>query len=451
VLDNYLLSTDAISVSYSGTSIESESLKVLDQFTDLEIENLLPNRFIIPGLLEVENYDYMEGFDLEDTNDTGGGQNLGYTDSGDFADYLVYVPNTGNYGVKFRVAGFNEGQIGLYTVAEDNTEQELVIVNTKITNGWQTWETVAGNVFIEAGIHKLRMRVISPGFNLNWIAFDAPDSDGDGVFDNYDLCPDTPENTTVDVNGCEIFNLPSENFKTTINSETCRSQNNGSILIEALEYYNYSITLSGNDFFETKSFTDTIEFVGLSAGTYSACIQIPEKSDYEQCFTLVVREPQELEVSVELSEQNSKDELNASKKVSLNLAGGKVYFVKLNDKTIITQEDHVELELEPGINKLEVNTDNLCQGTYSEIINLAGLPNLSPNPIRDNQILVKLNDYYTDDIEVKIFELNGRLLLSKSFEIRGGELRIDAGALPKGIFLLQLNSGPRVYNLKFLK
>ncbi|MDA8686484.1 T9SS type A sorting domain-containing protein [Robiginitalea sp.] len=191
--------------------------------------------------------------------------------------------------------------------------------------------------------------------------------------------------------------------------------------------------------------------MGLSAGTYSACIQIPEKSDYEQCFTLVVREPQELEVSVALSEQNSKDELNASKKVSLHLTGGKVYFVKLNDKTIITQEDSVELELEPGINKLEVNTDNLCQGTYSEIINLAGLPNLSPNPIRENQILVKLNDYFTDDIEVKIFELNGRLLLSKSFEIRGGELRIDAGALPKGIFLLQLNSGPRVYNLKFLK
>ena len=86
------------------------------------------------ALIQVEDYDVMEGMGLEDTTDEGGGQNLGYTDPGDYADYSIFVPETGLYGIKFRVAGFNQGQIGLYTVGENDVETELIVVNTVVTN-----------------------------------------------------------------------------------------------------------------------------------------------------------------------------------------------------------------------------------------------------------------------------------------------------------------------------
>lgn len=450
-LDSYLLSTDQIKVSYNGNAIVSETLKNLNEFTDLDIENTLPKRFLVPGLLEVENYDYMQGFGLEDTTDEGGGQNFGYTDAGDFADYLIYVPQSGTYGVKFRISGFNEGQIGLYTVAENGLETELLIATTKITNGWQNWDTVTETILLEAGIHKLRMRIIAAGFNLNWIAFDAPDSDGDGVYDTYDLCPQTPENTTVDVNGCEIFVLPSQNFRMTISDETCRDENNGAISIEAVETYNYSVTISGSGVAKTQSFTDQVIFDDLAAGTYTACIVVAENSDYEQCFTLVVREPEELAVTVAINGDSTSIDSAVTSKVSITLNGGKLYYVSLNDKTIVTDKSSIELQLEPGENVLEVYTDMLCQGMFSKSIIRNSIPIVSPNPIQDNQIAIDFNDNVFDDFLVKIFDLNGRLIFSDSYRNTGNRFLIDASTLPNGVFLLQLNSKNQVFNYKIFK
>jgi hypothetical protein len=52
------------------------------------------------------------------------------------------------------------------------------------------------------------MKVLKGGFNLNWFEFKDADTDGDGVTDSKDECPDTPEGAVVDFTGCEIFTLP---------------------------------------------------------------------------------------------------------------------------------------------------------------------------------------------------------------------------------------------------
>ena len=142
-LDDFFLLGDDITVSYSGTTIQSQSNKTLNTFSDLVINNIAKDRAIIPTVIQVEDYEFMEGMGLEDTSDEGGGQNFGYTDSGDYADYPIYVPQTSLYGIKLRVSGFSVGKIGLYSVDENAVETELIVMNTVITNGWQTWETVA--------------------------------------------------------------------------------------------------------------------------------------------------------------------------------------------------------------------------------------------------------------------------------------------------------------------
>ena len=55
------------------------------------------------------------------------------------------------------------------------------------------------------------------------------DSDNDGVSDRFDNCPDTPEDSTVDLNGCPIFTLPLDNNKVSVTSASCIGNTDGSI------------------------------------------------------------------------------------------------------------------------------------------------------------------------------------------------------------------------------
>ncbi|WJJ95707.1 carbohydrate-binding protein [Algibacter luteus] len=443
-LDKYLIKSDVITVSYSGTSIQSQSGKTLNVFTDLPINNESPDRVVIPGLIEVEDYDYMEGMGLEDTTDEGGGKNLGFTDPGDYADYSIFVPQTGHYGIKFRVAGFSEGRIGLYSVDENDVETELVVVNTVITGGWQTWETVTGNLFIEEGIHKLRMRILAGGFNFNWMEFGAPDSDGDGVLDADDLCPNTPENTIVDVTGCEIFTLPANNYSITSFSETCRSQNNGSISLSVLENYNYSVTITGVGFSETKTFTSEVDFENLSAGTYTLCITINGNSVYEQCFTVVVIEPEELSVS-------TTGKGNKGKNVTVSLAGGELYYVTLNNEVTITSKSEIQLELAKGVNSLSVTTNKDCQGVYNETIVFNSQPLVYSNPIKNNTININSVEFYDKETPIEIYDLTGKLLFSKTYHATTNQLKVDVTSIPNGIYILKVISKEEIFNYKIIK
>ena len=444
-LDKFLIKSDVITVSYSGTSIQSQSSKTLNTFTDLAINNASPDRVIIPGLIEVEDFDYMIGMALEDTTDEGGGKNLGYTDSGDYADYSIYVPKSGNYGIEFRIASlFSKGKIGLYSVDENAVETELVVVNTVITGGWQTWVTIADNLFIEEGPHKLRMRILAGGFNFNWMEFESPDSDKDGVLDADDTCPNTPENTIVDVTGCEIFSISADNYSLTASSETCRSQNNGSIFIAAVANYEYSVTVSSDNFSETKTFTSEVGFENLSAGTYTACITINGNSSYEQCFTIIVSEPDVLAVST--ATKSSKD-----KKVTVSLAGGQSYYITINDETIITSESEIELELSHGVNTIRVKTNKDCQGVHKERIVYSSQPIIFPNPIVNNIVNINSVDFYRNETPIEIYDLKGQLMFSKSFYGTSSQLKIDVSNMPNGLYMLKIVSKEGTFNYKIIK
>ena len=441
-VEGYIITGDEILASYSGSSVQSQSAKALDAFTDLVINNVSPNRVVIPALIQVEDYDYMIGMNLEDTEDEGGGQNFGFTDPGDYADYSIFVPESGLYGIKFRVAGFSEGQIGLYSVDENEVETELVVVNTVVTNGWQTWETIADNLFIEEGPHKLRMRVLAGGFNFNWFEFDSPDSDGDGVLDDNDLCPNTPENTVVDVTGCEIFNLSPENYALSIFSETCRSQNNGSISLSAIANYNYTVTLTGEDFSATETFTSDINFENLSAGTYTLCIAIDGQPNYEQCFTVIVIEPDELIVTA--------NRVANSSNLNVTVDGGEVYYITLNDDTFITDETEIELSLSNGVNKLSIKTNKECQGVYKKTIVLGTEPLIYPNPIH-NTLFINTGDLNMTTVPVEIYDLAGKLIFSKTYNATTNTLKVDLSRMANGFFILKIGATEKIYNYKIIK
>jgi endoglucanase len=168
-LESPLHASDQIKLSYNGAVVLSNTNEPLADFSDLYVSNTLEERIILPGKVEAEDYDEQSGLGLEETTDIGGGLNIGYTDTGDYADYKIFVRNEGSFDVILRIAAQDRtGRVGFYLVDEESNETELETIDTPQTGGWQIWSLASGNFNLPAGIHTLRMKVLVPGFNMNW-------------------------------------------------------------------------------------------------------------------------------------------------------------------------------------------------------------------------------------------------------------------------------------------
>ena len=122
------------------------------------------------------------------------------------------------------------------------------------------------------------------------------DTDEDGVYDYQDQCPDTPEGTTVDVNGCPVFTLPLENNKVWVTSASCIGNTDGSIGLSIEDdSYNYTVTVTGQDDpISLGAETKTASVTGLGTGTYTVCFKVDGQDAYEQCFEVNIGEPKAL-------------------------------------------------------------------------------------------------------------------------------------------------------------
>jgi beta-glucanase (GH16 family) len=128
--------------------------------------------------IQAESFNAQSGTQVENTTDTGGGQNVGFIANGDF---LVY--NNVNFGataprqVNARVAsGAAGGVSGLVEFHIDSQNGPLIgsfsIANT---GGWQSWRTVPANSGTATGVHTVfvvfRSGQPADFVNVNWFVF----------------------------------------------------------------------------------------------------------------------------------------------------------------------------------------------------------------------------------------------------------------------------------------
>lgn len=278
-----------------------------------------------------------------------------------------------------------------------------------------------------------------------WRYFPIPDADGDGVSDSFDKCPNTPQGTVVDSDGCEIFSLPSNNFMVLVTDESCRSSNNGSIEIRAEKELNYLARLAGQSLDETKSFNSSILFDDLAAGSYVVCISVEGQNNYERCFELNISEPAELSVSSKI------DVLN--KTISLSLIGGKQYTISLNGKRYQTSKNLITLSLDYQQNKLIVSTDKLCQGTYEESIFLESELRIYPNPISSGNLEISVSkiDQPSKPVEVFVYNSSGQRILQKVFNPTISPINLSVDNLTAGLYFLVVETEERKFVKKLLK
>ena len=170
--EDYTFLDDIYISFYEANQIESTLNEYLPVFSDLTVYNDLPDRILIPGLIEAENYTSQEGLGVSETTDINGGYKLGYTDSGDFSEYSVLVTESGEYEVSVRIASANDSGSIIFQLVEGSNEQYLTQISLPITGGWETWETVSKSLSLEEGSYTLRLVVGQSGFDINWIDFE---------------------------------------------------------------------------------------------------------------------------------------------------------------------------------------------------------------------------------------------------------------------------------------
>ncbi|MCB2407311.1 family 16 glycosylhydrolase [Hymenobacter sp. BT178] len=117
--------------------------------------------------IQAESYGSMNGVQLETTTDTGGGQNVGYIDAGDWMAYNnINFPTSGTYTIEYRVASPSGG-----TLSSDLNAGSIQLGNVAIpaTAGWQNWTTVSKTVNVNAGTYNFGVFAQTGGWNINWI------------------------------------------------------------------------------------------------------------------------------------------------------------------------------------------------------------------------------------------------------------------------------------------
>lgn len=173
--DRDLNDQDAIRLSYTGATIKATDGSALQPFTNLAVTNNLPHHIWLPAKVEAENFIYNSGLQLETTTDTGGGQNIGFTNTGDYLDYRIGVAEAGEYAVAFRIASDGQtGRIELQQLTKTYEVLNTVTINVPVTGGWQTWQTISTTMDLDAGSGLLRLKILHPEFNINWIKFSQP-------------------------------------------------------------------------------------------------------------------------------------------------------------------------------------------------------------------------------------------------------------------------------------
>lgn len=288
--------------------------------------------------------------------------------------------------------------------------------------------TVADNAPSDGGSLK--------GFSLEICAEGEfrPDVDNDGVFDDGpDLCLGTPEGTQVDTSGCPILVVQASNYRIEARSESCRTSNDGAIIVDVEAALNYTAILSGNGVNSTNDFNaPSLTLNNLTAGTYNLCITATDGTlvSTEQCFDVVIEEPEVLSVS-------SKASLNGSI-VDLELGGASLYTIELNGVVNQTEDSNFNLNLKAGLNTLKVSTNLPCQGTYEEQFLFSEDPLVYPNPFDD-----VVNVFFgtsVGEVKIRVFAANGRFILSRVYAVNSTELELDFSVLSTGLYFIQFEA-----------
>lgn len=322
------------------------------------------------------------------------------------------------------------------TISDTGSFEVLFTVGSTASGGTYNIEIVAEGASISKTI-PISLTVISI------------DDDQDGILNTEDNCITTynPGQEDLDEDSigdaCDSNPLITNNYKLNIISETCRDSNNGSIEVTTEMDLSYSVSVTGDSFSATaESFTNTWSISDLESGTYKVCFTISEIENYEQCFNVVIDQPEDLAVLTSVNTNNDT--------IEIELSGGNSYDIDINGKLYSTSESSIILDLNKGSNTILVSTDKDCQGVVEESFFISESVQLYPNPITNSsELRIGGSD---EEIQVSVYNLTGKLVEFKTINIPlSRRTPFPLLSQPNGVYLIRIEGETVKQTIKAVK
>ena len=111
-----------------------------------------------------------DGVDLQACTDTGCGNNIGWTGTGQWFKYTVNASTAKTYTVTLRLASPGGVTDGLH-IASSSGANLSGNINVPATGAWQTWTTVTAKVTLPAGQQTLTVDQDHGGWNIHQLTF----------------------------------------------------------------------------------------------------------------------------------------------------------------------------------------------------------------------------------------------------------------------------------------
>ncbi|MBL1205191.1 MAG: carbohydrate-binding protein [Calditrichaeota bacterium] len=111
-----------------------------------------------------------DGVDIEPCQDSesSNGYNVGWTEDGEWLKYTIHTEMADSFKLNLRVASNSSN--GQFRLSIDELAGSNISVTS--TGGWQDWETIpAGNFYLTAGSHSVKLEILKGVFNINFIEF----------------------------------------------------------------------------------------------------------------------------------------------------------------------------------------------------------------------------------------------------------------------------------------
>ncbi|MEN0038554.1 MAG: carbohydrate-binding protein [Cellvibrio sp.] len=162
-------SLDGTVVSSSAAAAASSTPAAASTGTTTSAASTSSTATTFPFVVEAESYSSMYGVGKETTTDVGGGQALGYVDTGDWVSYsntVFKAPFAGKYKISYRVSSLKGG--ANFVLSNILTNSTIDTVSVPATGGWQVWQTIEREVTLAEGEHKFNLVAKVGGANINW-------------------------------------------------------------------------------------------------------------------------------------------------------------------------------------------------------------------------------------------------------------------------------------------
>jgi len=264
------------------------------------------------------------------------------------------------------------------------------------------------------------------------------DSDGDGVVDDLDQCPNTLIGTPVDGNGCPIVVLDPDNFTIETYGLTCPNEDNGQLLITTKTLNNYVAEINGM----TYEFESDLELLNLAPGDYTITFTLDGDQNYEAVFTANI--PDAEEISLDSSTQVFGDHTMST----INMQSGTApYDIYINGRFVFdTYQEQIQVKASHG-DKITVESAKPCEGEQ-EIFMPINPVSIYPNPVIN---FTKIALYHPDiqEVRAEIFNQLGQRV--SSFLLSQEKPKeLDFSSLAPGVYYVRFND-KRLKTQRFIK